>query len=121
MPLTFQYRTLGRTGVRVSPLCMGTMTFGDPADEAESARMLNRCRELGINFFDCANGYASGRSEAILGRLLAGCRDDLVITSKVGFPQGEGVNDQGASRRHIQQQVEISLKRLNTDRIDVYF
>jgi aryl-alcohol dehydrogenase-like predicted oxidoreductase len=116
-----QYRTLGRTGVRVSPLCMGTMTFGDLADEAESARMFNRCREVGINFFDCANGYANGRSEAILGRLIADCRDDVVITSKVGFPQGEDVNNQGASRRHIRSQVEVSLKRLNTDRIDVYF
>src|SRR4026208_1268015 len=72
-----QYRTLGRTGVRVSPLCMGTMTFGDSADEAESARMFNRCREVGINFFDSANGYASGRSETILGRLIANCRDDV--------------------------------------------
>src|SRR5689334_15783727 len=101
-----QYRTLSRTGVRVSPLCLGTMTFGDSADEAESGRMFNRCRELGLNFFDCANGYAGGRSEEILGRLIASCRDDVVITSKVGFPQGEGVNDQGASRRHIRSQVE---------------
>jgi len=116
-----EYRLLGRTGVRVSPLCLGTMTFGDAADEAESARIFNRCREVGINFFDCANGYAGGRSEEILGRLIAGSRDDLVITSKFGFPQGSGVNDQGASRRHIQLQIERSLKRLNTDRLDVYF
>jgi aryl-alcohol dehydrogenase-like predicted oxidoreductase len=116
-----QYRTLGRTGVRVSPLCLGTMTFGDVADENESAKMFQRCRDVGINFFDCANGYANGRSEAILGRLVANCRDEVVITSKVGFPQGDGVNNQGASRRHIQQQVDVSLKRLNTDRIDVYF
>jgi aryl-alcohol dehydrogenase-like predicted oxidoreductase len=116
-----QYRTLGRTGVKVSPLCLGTMTFGDSADETESARMFNRCRDVGINFFDCANGYANGRSETILGRLIANCRDEVVITSKVGFPQGDEVNNQGASRRHIRSQVEISLKRLNTDRIDVYF
>lgn len=116
-----EYRLLGRTGVRVSPLCLGTMTFGDSADEAESARIFNRCREVGINFFDCANGYASGRSETILGRLIADCRDEVVITSKVGFPQGAGVNNQGASRRHINLQVDTSLKRLNTDRIDVYF
>src|SRR4051812_42277772 len=95
-----QYRTLGRTGVRVSPLCLGTMTFGDSADENESTRMFNRCREVGINFFDCANGYANGRSEEILGRLIVNCRDDVVITSKVGFAQGEGVNNQGASRLH---------------------
>jgi aryl-alcohol dehydrogenase-like predicted oxidoreductase len=116
-----QYRTLGRTGVKVSPLCLGTMTFGDSADETESARMFNRCRDVGLNFFDCANGYANGRSETILGRLIANCRDEVVITSKVGFPQGDEVNNQGASRRHIRSQVEISLKRLNTDRIDVYF
>jgi aryl-alcohol dehydrogenase-like predicted oxidoreductase len=115
------YRILGRTGVKVSPLCMGTMTFGDSADEATSTQIFNRCRDVGINFFDCANGYAGGRSEQILGKLIADCRNDVVITSKVGFPQGEGVNNQGASRRHIFQQVEISLKRLNTDRIDVYF
>ncbi|MCA9908680.1 MAG: aldo/keto reductase, partial [Anaerolineae bacterium] len=116
-----EYRLLGRTGVRVSPLCMGTMTFGDSADEAESARIFNRCREVGINFFDCANGYAGGRSEEILGRLIADSRDDLVITSKFGFPQGSDVNAQGASRRHIQIQIERSLKRLNTDRLDIYF
>lgn len=115
------YRLLGRTGVRVSPLCLGTMTFGDSADEAESAKMFHRCREVGINFIDCANGYAGGRSETIIGKLIADCRDDLVITSKVGFPQGSGVNNTGASRRHIQMQVELSLKRLNTDRLDVYF
>jgi aryl-alcohol dehydrogenase-like predicted oxidoreductase len=116
-----QYRLLGRTGVWVSPLCLGTMSFGDTSDEAESARVFNRCREVGINFFDCANGYANGRSEEILGKLIADCRDDVVITSKVGFAQGQEVNRQGASRRHIQNQVEISLKRLRTDRIDVYF
>ncbi len=115
------YRLLGRTGVKVSPLCFGTMSFGDTSDENESARMFKRCREVGINFFDCANGYGNGRSEEILGRLIADCRDDLVITSKVGFPQDDGVNNQGASRRHIQMQMEVSLKRLNTDRIDVYF
>lgn len=116
-----EYRILGRTGVKVSPLCLGTMTFGDGADEAESARIFNRCRDVGINFFDCANGYAKGRSEEILGGLIAPIRNDVVITSKFGFPQGEGVNDRGTSRRHIQQQIEVSLKRLNTDRIDLYF
>lgn len=116
-----EYRVLGRTGVKVSQLCFGTMSFGDIADEAESARMFNRCREVGINFFDCANGYAKGRSEQILGKLIADCRDDVVITTKAGFPQGTGVNDGGTSRRHLTLQVEASLKRLKTDRIDVYF
>lgn len=116
-----EYRNLGRTGVKVSKLCMGTMTFGDSADEAESARMFQRCREIGINFFDCANGYAGGRSEEILGKLVADCRDDVVITSKSGFSVRDGLNWSGSSRRHIQMQVEASLKRLKTDRIDVYF
>ena len=116
-----EYRLLGRTGVRVSPLCFGTMSFGDIADEDESAKMFNRCREVGINFFDCANGYGGGRSEQILGKLIAGVRDDLVITTKAGFPVGEDTNRKGASRRHLMMQVETSLKRLNTDRIDVYF
>lgn len=115
------YRLLGRTGVSVSPLCFGTMSFGDTADEAESAKMFNRARDLGINFFDCANVYAGGRSEEILGKLMADCRDDLVITTKVVTPVDGGINSGGASRRHIQLQVEKSLKRLNTDRIDVYF
>lgn len=118
-----EYRLLGKTGVRVSQLCFGTMSFGDIADEAESEKMFNRCREVGINFFDCANGYAKGRSEEILGDLIAkyDCRDDVVITTKVGFGQGPDLNNQGASRRHIQQQIETSLKRLKTDRVDVYF
>ena len=116
------YRILGRTGVKVSPLCMGTMTFGDSADEAESARMFRRCREVGINFFDCANGYAGGRSEEILGKLIADCRDDLVITTKVRLlGRRRASTGAGSSRRHIQMQVEASLKRLKTDRIDVYF
>lgn len=116
-----EYRVLGRTGVRVSQLCFGTMSFGATADEAESAKMFQRCREVGINFFDCANVYAGGQSEVILGKLMADSRDDLVITSKVAMNAGDGVNHTGASRRHIQLQVEGSLKRLNTDRIDVYF
>ena len=116
-----EYRLLGRTGVRVSSLCFGTMSFGTTADEAESARMFARCRDVGINFFDTANTYGKGRSEEILGDLMAGIRDDLVITTKAGFPVGEAVNQKGASRRFLMMQVEASLKRLKTDRIDVYF
>ena len=114
-----EYRWLGSTGVRVSPLCMGVMTFGDAADERESARMFERCLEVGINFFDCANVYGGGESERVLGRLMAGKRDELVITSKVGM--GGGLNGSGGSRRHIMQEVEASLRRLGTDRLDIYF
>lgn len=116
-----EYRILGRTGVKVSQLCFGTMSFGSIADEQESAKMFNRCRDLGINFFDCANVYAGGRSEEILGKLMAGSRNDLVITSKVSSRVGEDVNKRGASRRHIQLEIEASLKRLKTDYIDIYF
>jgi len=116
-----EYRTLGQTGVQVSRLCFGTMSFGDVADEETSAAMFQRCREAGINFFDTANVYAGGRSEEILGRLIADCRDEVVLTSKVGFPTAEDVNAQGLSRRHIMLAVEASLRRLGTDRLDLYF
>ena len=115
------YRFLGKTGVRVSQLCFGTMSFGSIADEDESAKMYGACRDLGINFFDCANVYSDGRAEQILGKLMAGHRDELVITTKVASPFGDDLNNRGASRRHIMQEVDKSLKSLNTDRIDVYF
>ena len=115
------YRTVGRTGVKVSQLCFGTMSFGDTADEAESARLFSRCLDTGINFFDSANVYARGRSEEILGKLMKGQRDSLVITSKVFGKMGEDVNARGLSRRHITKAVEDSLKRLGTDRLDFYF
>ena len=115
------YKLLGNTGVKVSPLCMGTMTFGKEADEAASAAIFNRCREAGINFFDCSNNYAGGESERILGGLIQGCRDDLVITTKVFGRIGTDINAGGTSRRHIMASVEQSLRRLKTDHIDVYF
>jgi len=115
------YRFLGKTGVRVSSLCFGTMSFGGDADEAMSAAMFHRCREVGINFFDCANVYQHGVAEEILGRLIADCRDEVVITSKVYFPMGDAVNARGATRRHIMASVEASLKRLGTDTLDLYF
>ncbi|HML40644.1 MAG TPA: aldo/keto reductase [Bellilinea sp.] len=115
------YKLLGNTGVKVSGLCFGTMSFGGDADEAASAAMYRRCREAGINFFDCANIYADGRSETILGKLIASERDELVITSKFFYPTGPGMNERGASRRNIMLAVEDSLRRLQTDRLDVYF
>ncbi len=116
-----EYRVLGRTGVNVSQLCFGTMSFGGDADEATSAAMFRRCREAGINFFDTANVYGKGRSEEILGKLIAGCRDEIVLNSKVNGPIGADVNGRGLSRRHIMMAVEDSLRRLNTDRLDLYF
>ncbi|MGC9395019.1 MAG: aldo/keto reductase [Anaerolineae bacterium] len=116
-----KYKLLGSTGVKVSELCFGTMSFGNPADEATSAAMFNRCREVGINFFDCANVYQRGGAEEILGKLIADCRDEVVITSKAHFPMGDDVNARGSSRKHLMRAVEASLKRLDTDYIDVYF
>jgi aryl-alcohol dehydrogenase-like predicted oxidoreductase len=116
-----QYFTLGRTGMKVSRLCFGTMSFGGDADEQTSAAMFNRCREAGINFFDCADIYQKGRAEEILGALAAGCRDKLVLTSKVYAPMSDDPNDRGLSRRHIMLAVENSLRRLRTDRLDLYF
>lgn len=116
-----ELRLLGRTGIRVSTLCFGTMSFGDVADEAASRAMYRRCREVGINFFDCANVYSAGRAEEILGRLIAGERDRLVLASKVGFPVGSDVNERGLSRRHVLASVERSLRRLGTDRLDLLF
>src|SRR4030095_15410426 len=94
-------RTLGRTGVRVSQLCFGTMSFGGDADEAESAKMYRACREAGINFFDSADQYNKGRSEEILGTLIRGHRDEVVIATKCFNPTGNDVNARGASRRHV--------------------
>ncbi len=116
-----EYRSLGRTGVQVSQLCFGTMSFGAEADEAMAAKMFHRCREAGINFFDCADVYSDGRAETILGGLISQCRDKLVLVSKVGAPMGKDVRAQGLSRRHIMQSVEASLRRLQTDHLDLYF
>ena len=116
-----QYRILGNTGMKVSQLCMGTMTFGREADKNASAEIFHACREAGINFFDCANVYVAGESEKILGELVAECRNEIVISSKVYGPMGSDINSRGSSRRNIMQAVEASLKRLNTDRIDLYF
>lgn len=116
-----QYKLLGQTGVTVSTLCFGTMSFGDTADEGTSADMFYRCRDVGINFFDCANVYAGGRSEEILGGLIQYCRDEVIITSKATSRTADGVNQNGSSRFHLRQEIEKSLKRLNTDYIDVYF
>lgn len=116
-----KHKLLGRTGVQVSELCFGTMSFGGDADEATSAAMYKACRDAGINFFDCADQYSKGKSEEILGALMRGDRDDLVVTTKCFNPTGEDVNARGTSRRHVTHAVEASLKRLQTDRVEVLF
>jgi len=116
-----KYKPLGRTGVQVSELCFGTMSFGGDADEAGSAVMYKACRDAGINFYDCADQYNKGKAEEILGRLMKGHREDLVITTKCYNPSGDDINARGTSRRHVTRAVEASLKRLQTDRVDVLF
>src|SRR5512134_2074844 len=106
-----KFRLLGRTGVHVSQLCCGTMSFGGDADESASAAMYKACRDAGINFFDTANQYSGGRSETILGGLIQGHRDELVIATKCFNPTGPDINGRGLSRRHITRAVEESLER----------
>ena len=114
-----EYRTVGKTGIQVSNLCFGAMSFGGDADEETSKAMYQRCREAGINFFDTADVY--GRSEEILGECIAHERDEIVLTSKVFWNTGADVNARGLSRKHMMQGIENSLRRLKTDYIDFYF
>ena len=116
-----EYTVLARTGVRVSRLCLGTMTFGNEADEAESIRIMDAALDAGINFFDTADVYNGGRTEEIAGRWLAGRRDEVVVASKLHFPTGKGLNERGSSRLHIRRGVEASLRRLNTDHLDILY
>jgi aryl-alcohol dehydrogenase-like predicted oxidoreductase len=116
-----QHTILGRSGVQVSRLCFGAMSFGGDADAAASAAMYRACREAGINFFDTANNYNEGRSEQILGELMRGEREDLVVATKCFTPVGKDRNARGGSRRHVTRAVEASLKRLQTDRVDVLY
>jgi aryl-alcohol dehydrogenase-like predicted oxidoreductase len=108
-----EFRLLGSTGVHVSCLCFGT--------EGLTEDKFYRCREAGINFFDSANVYDNGKDEQTLGNLIKDCRDEIVITSKVCFPTSDDINDRGLSRRHILMAVEQSLRRLQTDHIDIYY
>ncbi len=117
-----EYRSLGRTGVKVSPLCLGAMNFGGPTEEDKSIAIINRALEAGINFIDTANVYNRGESERIVGKALKenGKRDQVVLATKVHGTMGEGPNEQGNSRFHIIKACEDSLRRLQTDHIDLY-
>ena len=116
------YRVLGRTGVKVSPLCLGTMNFGGRSTAEQSTEMLNAFLDAGANFIDTANVYNDGKSEQIIGQWLAdsGKRDQIVLSTKVHGRRSDHINDAGNHRWHIVREVEKSLKRLKTDRIDVY-
>ena len=116
-----EYRRLGKSGLKVSEICLGTMTFGHGADEAETNRMIHLAWDAGVNFFDTANSYADGESEILLGKALKGRRRDAVIATKFFNPMGPGPNDSGMSRVHIMQAIDDSLKRLQMDYVDVYY
>ncbi len=116
-----EYRSLGRSGLKVSPLCLGTMNFGGATDAATAERIIARAREAGINFLDTADQYNDGRAEEVTGRAIAGERDRWVLATKVYNPMGKGPNERGLSRKWILQAAEASLKRLGTDYVDIYY
>lgn len=122
-----KYNRLGNTGIRVSQLCLGTMTFGSETDENESAKIYSAAKDKGVNFFDCANLYAGGQSEKILGNLIKTHREEVVISTKAYFPvdsyAGGGAISwgRGLNRTHLTRALDDSLKRLNTDYIDIYY
>jgi aryl-alcohol dehydrogenase-like predicted oxidoreductase len=123
-----EYRQLGNSGLRVSALALGTMTFGGAgnfasvgyADFEEASRILDRCTEAGVNLLDTADIYSDGVSEEFVGRLVKGRRDDLVLATKCGFPSEPGTNGGGSSRHHIVRSLDASLRRLQTDYVDLY-
>jgi aryl-alcohol dehydrogenase-like predicted oxidoreductase len=116
------YRTLGRTGIRVSPYCLGAMMFGAAGnpDHDDAVRIIHRALDAGVNFVDTADMYSGGESEEIVGKALRGRRDDVVLATKVWGPMGDDPNRRGTSRRWITAEVEHSLRRLGTDHIDLY-
>jgi aryl-alcohol dehydrogenase-like predicted oxidoreductase len=120
--MNMEYRILGRSGISVSPLCLGADNFANPTPEKESVRMIARAMDAGINIVDTSNSYMQGESERIIGRALAesGRRNEMIIATKVHYPVGPGPNDRGNSRLHILKACEDSLQRLQTDHIDLY-
>src|SRR5690349_7016519 len=120
--IIMEYRPLGRTGVMVSSLCLGVMNFGGVTSEADSVAMIDRALEAGVNFIDTANVYNAGQSEVVLGKALKanGKRDSIVLATKVNGAMGDGLNDRGISRYHIIKACDDSLRRLQTDHIDLY-
>lgn len=115
------YVRLGRTGLQISELCLGTMTFGNESDEKMSRALMDDAFDKGINFFDCAHNYNKGLTEEIVGRWLGPQRDAIILTTKIFFPFGGGRNDRGLSRRNILASMDRSLKRLQTDRVEILY
>lgn len=116
-----EYRRMGNSGLKVSEICLGTMTFGHGTEQAGATRMVDLATEAGVNFFDTANTYAGGQSEILLGNALKGRRRDAIVATKFFNPIGTGPNDSGMSRLHIMQAIEDSLRRLQMDYVDMYY
>jgi aryl-alcohol dehydrogenase-like predicted oxidoreductase len=116
-----EYRHLGRSGLKVSPLCLGTMMFGGPTDEPTAQRIIAKAREAGVNFIDTADAYTGGRSEEVTGRAISNQRDQWVLATKLANATGEGPNGGGLSRKWVMRAIDASLRRLGTDYIDVYY
>jgi aryl-alcohol dehydrogenase-like predicted oxidoreductase len=116
-----EYRNLGRSGLKVSPLCLGTMNFGGPTDEPTSGRIIARAREAGVNFLDTADAYSKGGSEVVTGKAIAGDRQDWVLATKLSNVMGTGPNDGGLSRKWVMRAIDDSLRRLGTDYVDIYY
>ncbi|MDE2514682.1 MAG: aldo/keto reductase [Rhodospirillales bacterium] len=116
-----EYRTLGRSGLKISPLCLGAMMFGGPTDASTAARIVATARAQGVNFIDTADSYAAGASEQAVGRAIAGDRDWWVLATKIANPMGEGPNRRGLSRRYVGQAIEASLRRLGVESIDLLY
>jgi aryl-alcohol dehydrogenase-like predicted oxidoreductase len=116
-----EYRRLGRSGLAVSPLCLGTMMFGAAADDATAHRIVAAAKDQGVNFIDTADGYSGGRSEEVVGQAIRGHRSWWVLATKCANPTGQGPNAIGLSRRHVQHAVEASLRRLGVAEIDVLY
>jgi aryl-alcohol dehydrogenase (NADP+) len=116
-----QYRQLGRSGLKVSPICLGSMMFGGPTDEATSARIIAKAFDAGVNFIDTADAYSNGASEEVVGRAIAGNRQAWMLATKLANPMGNDPNRGGLSRRWVLQAADESLKRLGTETIDIYY
>jgi len=115
------YRMLGRSGLKVSSLCLGTMNFGDQTNLAAAAKIMDSAREAGVNFIDTADGYADGKSETMVGQLLKKDRDDWILATKVGSGRGAPKRHKGLSRKWMLEAIDDSLRRLQTDRVDIYY
>jgi aryl-alcohol dehydrogenase-like predicted oxidoreductase len=116
-----QYKNLGRTGIKVSRITIGSMNYGDPISEADSIKIIKSSLDHGVNFIDTADGYGDGKSEEIVGKAIKNIRQSVILATKGGVIVGPRPNDSGLSRYHIMQAIENSLKRLQTDYIDLYY